>query len=293
MDSALLAERNEFRKRAMAVPVVENKKKKTDDSSATSKKTSSGGSGAGSGSSKPAKSGGGSYGSKFGSGGSQYKFGVLAKIVRHMKNRHMEGEDHPLALEDILDETNQLDVSNATKQWLLLEALGNNPKIEVTEDQRYNFKPPFRIRNKNALIKLLKKRDLNGEGGVMYDDILESLPKGEKIVQTLTNDGRCIQVHRPCDKKRVLFYHDHSTDIELDGEFIKQWRSVSVDGLDMQKIEDYLDKNGIRSMQDQGTKRVTAMQRRKRGPVNRKKKAPKDNEHLASILEDYSEISNS
>jgi len=60
-----------------------------------------------------------------------------------------------------------------------------------------------------------------------------------------------------------------------------------VDGLDMQKIEDYLDKQGIRSMQDQGLKRVT--HKRKRGPVNRKKKAPKDNEHLADVLEDYDE----
>ena len=41
-----------------------------------------------------------------------------------MKNRHMEGEDHPLTLDEILDETNQLDISGATKQWLTLEALG-------------------------------------------------------------------------------------------------------------------------------------------------------------------------
>lgn len=283
MNADLKAEREAFRKRAMALPTVENKKKKTEDSSSSSsasKKVSGG-------SFKPPKSS--SYGSKFGSSGSQYKFGVLAKIVRHMKNRHMEGEDHALTLDEILDETNQLDVSGATKQWLLLEALGNNPKIEVTEDNRYIFKPPFKIKNKNGLMKLLKRRDLNGEGGIMYDDVCESLPKAEKIIQTLTTDGKLIQIHRPCDKKRVLFYHDHSTDIEIEGEFVKQWRSVSVDGLDIQKIEDYLDKQGIRSMQEQGMKRV-AVQRRKRGPVNRKKRAPKDNEHLADVLEDYSEM---
>ena len=59
MDAALLAEREAFKRRAMAVPTVENKKKKTDES----KKSSS--------SSKPKTS---SY-SKF--GGSQYKFAVL------------------------------------------------------------------------------------------------------------------------------------------------------------------------------------------------------------------------
>ncbi|KAJ9589224.1 hypothetical protein L9F63_027994 [Diploptera punctata] len=35
-------------------------------------------------------------------GSSQYKFGVLAKIVKHMKSRHQEGDDHPLTLEEIL-----------------------------------------------------------------------------------------------------------------------------------------------------------------------------------------------
>ena len=44
------------------------------------------------------------------SGSSQYKFGVLAKIVKHLKTLHQEGGDHALTLEEILDETNQLDV---------------------------------------------------------------------------------------------------------------------------------------------------------------------------------------
>ena len=41
-----------------------------------------------------------------------------------MKSRHMDQMDHPLTLEEILDETNQLDVSGATKMWLSTEALG-------------------------------------------------------------------------------------------------------------------------------------------------------------------------
>ena len=41
-------------------------------------------------------------------GTSQYKFSVLSKIVRHMRHRHMEGEDQALTLDDILDETNQV-----------------------------------------------------------------------------------------------------------------------------------------------------------------------------------------
>lgn len=44
------------------------------------------------------------------SGSSQYRFGVLAKIVKHMRTRHQEGDDHPLNLDEILDETNQLGI---------------------------------------------------------------------------------------------------------------------------------------------------------------------------------------
>lgn len=50
------------------------------------------------------------------SGSSSYRFGVLARIVRHMRARHQEGDDHPLTLDEVLDETNQLDLSNKVKQ---------------------------------------------------------------------------------------------------------------------------------------------------------------------------------
>lgn len=48
-------------------------------------------------------------------GSSQYRFGVLAKIVKHMRTRHLDGDDHPLTIEDILDETNQLDIGSSVK----------------------------------------------------------------------------------------------------------------------------------------------------------------------------------
>lgn len=48
-------------------------------------------------------------------GSSQYRFGVLMKIVRHMRVRHLDGDDHPLTIDDILDETNQLDIGSSVK----------------------------------------------------------------------------------------------------------------------------------------------------------------------------------
>merc|ERR1719495_2647049 len=282
MDAALLAEREAFKRKAMAVPTIENKKKRPEE---PVKKSS--------GSSKPVtateKVNINRMKATMGSS-SQYKFGVLARIVRHMKARHMDGEDHPLLLEEILDETNQLDVSSKTRMWLQNEALKQNPKIEVTDSgDRYMFKAPYKLRDKKSLLKMLKRKDLNGEGGVYRDDVNESLAKAEKIIQNLIFDGKILEIPRPCDKKKVLFYHDHTTDFDVDEEFIKQWRSVSVDGVDDAKIEEYLDKQGIRSMQDQGLKKLN-MPKRKKGQVKRKTRAPKDNEHMADVLQDYSEM---
>lgn len=56
-----------------------------------------------------------SYRYKTMSGSSQYRFGVLAKIVKFMRTRHQDGDDHPLSIEEILDETNQLDIGQSVK----------------------------------------------------------------------------------------------------------------------------------------------------------------------------------
>ena len=77
MDSALLKEREDFKRRAMAVPVVENKKRKVED---TKKSSTSGGSGGGGGGGGSSKSRGPAFPSKFSAGGSQFKFGVLGKL---------------------------------------------------------------------------------------------------------------------------------------------------------------------------------------------------------------------
>jgi len=190
-----------------------------------------------------------------------------------------------LALDEVLDETNQLDVSSKTKQWLLVEALPNNPKIDMTNDGKYSFKPPLACRDKKSLLRLLKQHDLKGLGGIMRDEVLESVPHAEKVLRIL--EPELITITRQ-DKKKVLFYNDKHSDLKVDEEFQKLWRSVAVEGIDDAKIEEYLDKQGIRSMQDQGGRKTLQPAARKRG--QRKKqvnKKPKDNEHIAESLQHY------
>lgn len=191
-------------------------------------------------------------------GSTQYRFGVLAKIVKHMRLRHLDGDDHPLTIDDILDETNQLDIGSSVKnvckctdkqmirwsclkrlrsfqcnelfmnpfwfpficefqQWLQTEALQNNPKIEVSSDKtRFAFKPVFKLKDGKSLVKLLKQYDLKGLGGILLEEIQESLPHCEKVLKNRANE--IIYITRPTDKKKILFYNDKTATITVQNE---------------------------------------------------------------------------
>ncbi|XP_055382722.1 general transcription factor IIE subunit 2 [Condylostylus longicornis] len=278
MDPALLREREIFKKRAMATPTIEKKPKvempppKTDDLSKRKLFRPSG-----------PKLDSSTY--KTMAGSSQYRFGVLAKIVKHMKTRHQEGDDHPLGLEEILDETNQLDIGSGVKNWLAAEALVNNPKIEVHPDNKFSFKPVYKIKDGKNLLRLLKQHDLKGLGGILMDDVIESLPHAEKVLKNRASE--IIYIIRPIDKKKILFYNDRTANFQIDEEFTKQWRSVAVDAMDDAKIDEYLEKQGIRSMQDHGPKKPLVPKRKKPSNKKRQFKKPRDNEHLADVLETY------
>ncbi|XP_053612209.1 transcription initiation factor IIE subunit beta isoform X2 [Plodia interpunctella] len=219
------------------------------------------------------------------SGSSSYRFGVLARIVRHMRARHQDGDDHPLSLDEVLDETNQLDVGNKVKQWLQTEALQNNPKIECTHDGKYIFKPVYKIKDKKSLLRLLKQQDLKGLGGILLEDVQESLPHCERALKSLAQE--ILYITRPTDKKKILFYNDKTATLDVDEEFVKLWRATAVDAMDDAKIEEYLEKQGIKSMQDHGPRKPIAPKRKKAAQRRRQFKKPRDNEHLADVLETY------
>lgn len=93
-------------------------------------------------------------------------------------------------------------------------------------------------------------------------------------------------IARPLDKKKVVFYKD-KLELPVDEDFQKLWRAVAVDAMDDQKIDEYLEKQGIRSMQDHGPKKPLPMKRKKPNAKRKQFKKPRDNEHLADVLENY------
>jgi len=53
-------------------------------------------------------------------------------------------------------------------------------------------------------------------------------------------------IYRLTDKKKIVFYYDHTAAFEVDPEFQKLWRSVGVDSIDDDKITEYLEKQGLK-----------------------------------------------
>lgn len=102
----------------------------------------------------------------------------------------------------------------------------------------------YKLKDRKSLLKLLKQQDLKGLGGVLLEDIQESLPHCEKALKTLQNQNEVIFITRPLDKKKVLFYNDRTATLPIDEEFQKLWRSVAVDAMDDAKIDEYLEKQG-------------------------------------------------
>lgn len=71
----------------------------------------------------------------------------------------------------------------------------------------------YRIKDGKSLLRLLKQQDLKGLGGVLLDDVQESLPHHEKALKNRANE--IVYITRPVDKKKVLFYNDRSASLNV------------------------------------------------------------------------------
>ncbi|OTF78024.1 transcription initiation factor IIE subunit beta-like protein [Euroglyphus maynei] len=205
-----------------------------------------------------------------------------------MKERYLNGDSEALTFEELLDETNQLDLSSRQKQWLLTEALPDNPRITINDSGKYAYKPVFNIRDRKSLIRLLEKYDSRGLGAIAYEDIKESLPNADRIIKFLAEKNQLIVITRPVDKKKILFINNLSLSFNVDEEFQKAWRSIAVEGMDETKIEEYLKNHGISSMQDMNIRKSIPIQKRK-DTKKRKSNFRKLNNHLDGLLQDYSD----
>lgn len=223
---------------------------------------------------------------------SQNNFSIIAKIVKWLKERHLNGDGEPLTLSDILDETQQTEISSRTKTWLENEVLGQNPRVRVVkcenEPPKYQYKPIIDVKDRKGLRKYLMDKYQSGEGATWVDDIMDSLPHANRAIKWLVENEHIVVITRPMDKKKVVFYNEGKQEFKIDDEFVKLWRSISVDEVADEKIEEYLEKHGIQSIQDLTTKKTELVQKRRK-IIRKPRNFKSHNEHMKDILQDYSE----
>ncbi|OQV23290.1 General transcription factor IIE subunit 2 [Hypsibius exemplaris] len=294
MDPSLLREREAFKRKALSQPTVEKRKPlpasqydrpyEPESSSSSSRKQKP---------TLPSKS------SDNASGGFDYKnvqqsstvrFAVLGKIIKFMRARHLQGDDYALSVNEILDETKQEAVAPKIRSWLTLEALTQNPKLRcesgrTPELNKFIYKPSFDIRDKKGLLRLLQDHHVKGAGGILMDDIEESLPHASKVMEELSSS--IIVIKRPYDKRQVVFFRDPSVAVDMPEDISKLWRSVSVDGMDAKKIADYLSKSGFSFIKND-QRPLGATKKRGRKGARDGKVVLKNNDHVKDILQDYS-----
>ncbi|KAJ4451667.1 hypothetical protein ANN_03137 [Periplaneta americana] len=96
---------------------------------------------------------------------------------------------------------------------------------------------------------------------------------------------RSLYISRPIDKKKIVFFTNKTAALPVNDEFQKLWRSVVVESIEYLKIEEYLKKQGICSMEDHRPKKATLHKRKKPNQSKKQLKNPRHNEHLADTLE--------
>lgn len=263
---SLLKSREQFLKRAAAQPVVENRSNEQQNKRARLSQASK----------KPAPSG-------------TKNFALIAKIVNHMKARHLDGDPDALSLHEVLEECSSTNLVSSSTRSYLDEALRNNEKIRVLDGEpiKFAFKPAIGgIRNKKSFLEHMQRHSADGLGGVRKEAIIESLPKAEKILK-YHEEKQNIYIHHRPDKKAVIFYNDRSCEIEMDEAFQKLWRSITVESVDEEKIAEYLNKQGMTFADDPGVRKMMHMGPKRRKP-NKKRRFKQLNTHIEGLI-DYTD----
>ncbi|KAH7723051.1 Transcription initiation factor IIEbeta subunit [Aphelenchoides avenae] len=212
-------------------------------------------------------------------------FAVMAKIVDYMKKRHLQQQAWSLSLKDILEEMSIFDLTKRAEAWLR-DALPKNPRLTVDAEEKYIYKPPYKIRNRNTLLLQLKKNHTDLKPGLLLTELNDCIPDAEKHVKLLGDQLIDIPTQVNKRKDHVYFFNDPDVDFKPDEDLVRLWRGAKVDHLDENKVEEYLQKHGITTFKELAPKR-SANAAPKRKAVKRKINAKVQNVHLDGVLENY------
>lgn len=71
--------------------------------------------------------------------------------------------------------------------WLFLRVFHFSQVVQDEGVTKYSYNPTYTIKDRKALLNLLKRFDLHGEGGILMEDVEESLPHAQAALKKLGN----------------------------------------------------------------------------------------------------------
>jgi transcription initiation factor TFIIE subunit beta len=212
-------------------------------------------------------------------------FSIMAKIVDYMRKRHLQQQHWPLSLKDIQEEMSLYDLTKRAEAWLK-ETLPKNHRLQVDAEEKFMYKPPYKIRNKTTLLAQLKKNHVEMKKGLLLSELNDCMPEAEKIVKLVGDQVVDIPTQVNKRKDHVYFYNDPDISFKPDEEFVKLWRTATVEHLDERKVEEYLQKHGITTIKELAPKRLASGPPKRKG-TKRKMNQKIQNVHLSDVLENY------
>lgn len=225
---------------------------------------------------------------------------ILQMIVDKLKERFLDGNSEPLTIEEIANEIN-VTFDTSDRHWLVSGPLLSNERIDVKnidDVNKFVYKPPLELKgNKRlALLNLLKTRHEECEGAISVEDIRNSIPKSQskkldadKIIENLIKAGDVIKF-AASNKREVLFYADRAHNLNVHQDFIKGWKSISVENKTPEEIREDLNREGHRGLMSNRTSLATNKESKTKKRPGRRTDRLKDNQHVADQLEDYSNV---
>lgn len=157
------------------------------------------------------------------------RFSLLAAIVECLKSAYLNNNRVPMTLDEVLAATDNADTSFTDRAWLLETALPSNKRVKLV-GEILSYCPPYELTDKRSLFDLLIRYDRHGLGGVLLDDVRESIANFDHVMRVLRH--HYCHVTRKDTEKDVLFLYEPSLVADFDEEFVRLWKSAIPEGLE-------------------------------------------------------------
>ncbi|KAJ3056565.1 hypothetical protein HK097_005962 [Rhizophlyctis rosea] len=110
--------------------------------------------------------------------------------------------------------------------WNILKASGSVIFDDIT--RTYSFKPAHNVRDKAALLVLLKSKRGQDVVAQDYKELKEGWPDILPAVQELEREGQIIVFRGKDGSPKHLYWNDTDLNVKVDSEFQKYWNDVKI-----------------------------------------------------------------